>query len=98
MSATTGKCVTNCGAGYYGLTSYTKRGNIKESKCTACSSSCYECIGGSASQCISCPSGKYLSKASTSVSYGSCLAKAGTPSGPLTVYVTNPEGNYASNV
>jgi len=53
--STTGKCVTNCGAGYYGLTSYTKRGNIKESKCTACSSSCYECIGGLATQCISCP-------------------------------------------
>ena len=42
----TGKCVTNCGVGKYGLTTFSTGGVPVSTTCAACDTNCYECIGG----------------------------------------------------
>ncbi|CDW83215.1 UNKNOWN [Stylonychia lemnae] len=70
----TGTCVTNCGIGRYGNTSFNNKGMIETTLCQDCNSSCYECA--SKNECKSCKRGYYL-KFIDGGNTGSCLLKQG---------------------
>jgi hypothetical protein len=70
---------------------------VETSTCYTCSASCYECVRSS--YCLSCKTGKYLSKSSSSVTYGSCVSKSG--SATFSIYVTSyvsPNSNTVQSI
>ena len=77
----------------YGKTTMSTNGLPTESKCFSCDPTCHECVGSSSSQCISCPTGFYLQRDTTSstwgslATYGKCMAKSSSAPTLTTVYV-----------
>ncbi|CDW74168.1 UNKNOWN [Stylonychia lemnae] len=74
VDSKTGQCVTNCGIGRYGSTSFNYKSMIDTSQCLDCDSSCYEC--SSQFECKSCKKGYFLNLIDGK-NTGTCLLKEG---------------------
>ena len=80
----TNLCQSRCPTSFYGVVTYNWRQHVESSSCSACPTSCYECIDGT--NCLSCKKGYYLLLTSSAVSYGTCTIKTAGPF-TSTIYV-----------
>lgn len=89
--STTQSCVSNCGVGKYGSSTFDSTRSIIISECKTCSAPCVTCAGAGSSKCTSCAKNSYVDASATNGKpYGTCRTKSTSTSTAFTYYVQPP--------